>query len=184
MHLNPRPSITAWPTREQKVRFAALAASRGLSESRLLGLIIDSVLARNPTDSGAKQTHGYSRKRDRITVRLRPGDGELLRVRAQARGMSFSTYAATLVRANVRAHPPMPIEEVARLELGLAQLRVMGVSFRESARAIEQTPSLYPALRADLLAVLSALERLRQELRDVIKLNRISWESADVETAP
>ena len=119
-----------------------------------------------------------------MTIRLRPGDGELLRVRARARGMNFSTYAATLIRANVRADPPMPSEELARLELGLAQLRAVGVSFREATQAIEQTESLDPALRADLLTVLPALERLRQELREVIKVNRMSWESADVETAP
>ena len=140
----PRPSITAWTTREQKVRFATLAASRGLSESRLLGLMIDSVLARNLTDPRVEQCYGDTPKGDRVTIRLRPGDGQLLRMRAQSRGMNFSTYAATLIRANVRADPPMPSEELARLELGLAQLRAVGVSFREATRAIEQTKSLDP----------------------------------------
>jgi hypothetical protein len=28
-----------------------------------------------------------------------------------------------------------------------------------------------------------AVERLRQEMREVVKVNRISWESADVEAA-
>ena len=53
--MNARPpvrqQIAAWATPERKGQFAALAASRGLSESKLLGLLIDSVLERNPADA-------------------------------------------------------------------------------------------------------------------------------------
>ena len=184
MKPTPRPSITAWPTGEQKVLFAALAASRGLSESKLLGLIIDSVLARNTVELRVKHPWDTSGKGDRITIRLRPGDGKLLRVRAQGRRMSFSTYAAALIRANVRAHPPMPLEELARLERGVAQIRVLGGSLGEIARSVERARGIDPALRLELATVLQAVERLRQEMREVVKVNRISWESADVEAAP
>ena len=51
----PRRKIAAWASGEAKARFSALAANRGLSESKLLGLIIDAVLARNPIDAGAEQ---------------------------------------------------------------------------------------------------------------------------------
>ena len=58
----------------------------------------------------------------------------------------------------------------------VASVRPLGLSSR--------LKSVDPALRAELLTVLPALERLRQEMREVVKVNRISWESADVETAP
>jgi hypothetical protein len=112
--MTTRPSITAWPAAAQKARFAALAARRGLSESKLLGLMIDSVLGSNPADRVGEARSVGARRVDHISVRLRPGDGEHLRLRAQARGMNYTTYAATLIRAHLRANPPMPLEELAR----------------------------------------------------------------------
>ena len=108
-----RPSITAWPSADQKARFAALAANRGLSQSKLLGLLIDAVLERNPVDPSVEKPRGHSEAGDRITIRLRPGDSDWLRLRALARGMQPSTYCAALVRAHVRADPPMPQSELA-----------------------------------------------------------------------
>jgi hypothetical protein len=74
----PHRKIAAWASAEAKARFSALAASRGLSESKLLGLIINAVLSRNPVDVGAEQ-RGKAGKGDHISVRLRPGDGTRLR---------------------------------------------------------------------------------------------------------
>ena len=52
MHrFEPRRKIAAWASAEAKARFSALAANRGLSESKLLGLVIDGLLARNPLDA-------------------------------------------------------------------------------------------------------------------------------------
>ena len=82
----PHCKIAVWASAELKAGFSALAASRGLSESKLLGLIIDAVVARNPIDAGAEQQKGRAGKGDRISVRLRPGDGTRLRERARARG--------------------------------------------------------------------------------------------------
>ena len=87
MRPSSRSSITAWPTRDQKAGFAALALRRGLSESKLLGLLVDSVLERNPVDQAGDEHHSKVEEGDRITLRLRPGDGQCLRLRAQRRGM-------------------------------------------------------------------------------------------------
>ena len=121
MRSDSRSSITAWPTSDQKAGFAALARSRGLSESRLLGLLIDSVLKRNPVDPAGDERQEEAGEGDRLTLRLRPGDGKLLRLRARRRGMKYTTYAAALIRAHVRVDPPMPIEELARLDCSLAE---------------------------------------------------------------
>ena len=100
-----RQQIAAWATPERKGRFAALALSRGLSESKLLGLLIDSVLERNPVDIARDERHREAAEWDRITLRLRPGDGQGLRLRAQRRGMKYTTYAAALSFEQIgRAH--------------------------------------------------------------------------------
>jgi hypothetical protein len=175
MRPGSRSSITAWPTRDQKAGFAALALSRGLSESKLLGLLIDSVLERNAVHEAGDERHREAEEGDRITLRLRPGDGRCLRLRAQRRGMKYTTYAAALIRAHVRLDPPMPLEELARIERGLAEISAIGGAVREG--------QCLDSLRVELAAVLPAVAELRQALREVVKVNRISWESRDVEAS-
>ena len=176
-----RFSITAWPTPDQKAGFAALALSRGLSESRLLGLLIDSVLERNAIEPAGDERCGNVGEGDRITLRLRPGDGKWLRLRAQQRGMKYTTYAAALIRAHVRIDPPMPLDELARLERGLAEISAIGRRLNQIAGALSETQSVDPGLSVELAAVLHAVEELRQALREVVRVNRISWESADAQ---
>ena len=178
-----RQQIAAWATPERKGQFAALAASRGLSESKLLGLLIDSVLERNSVDTAGDKRRGEAEARDRITLRLRPGDGKWLRLRAQQRGMKYTTYAAALVRAHVRANPPMPLEELARLERSLAEMSAIGRRLIQIAGAVREGKGVDSGLREELAAVLQAMEDLRRALRELVKINRISWESGDVEAS-
>jgi hypothetical protein len=178
-----RQQITAWATPDRKGQFAALAASRGLSESKLLGLLVDSVLERNPVDGAGDERHGETRDGDRITLRLRPGDGKWLRLRAHARGMKYTTYAAALIRAHVRADPPMPIEELARLERSLAEVSAMGRRVSQIAQGMRDEHGVDPGLREELAAVLRAVDEVRQAVREVVKVNRISWESADAQAS-
>jgi Asp-tRNA(Asn)/Glu-tRNA(Gln) amidotransferase C subunit len=176
-----RQQITAWATPDRKGQFAALAASRGLSESKLLGLLVDSVLERNPVDEARDDRNGEAGDGDRISLRLRPGDGKLLRLRAHARGMKYTTYTATLIRAHVRADPPMPLDELARLERSLAEVSVLGRTLSQIARRISEGQGVDTELRSELTVVLHAVEKLRQTVREVVRVNRISWESGDAE---
>ena len=107
------PSITARPSLEEKARFTLLARHVGVSESELLRAIRTVLdrdgpwLARQPD---LKWEHVAAS--DRITIRLRPGDGlEVIR-RATERGMRPATYVSALVRAHITANPPLPAAEV------------------------------------------------------------------------
>ena len=178
-----RQQIAAWATPDRKAQFAALAASRGLSESKFLGLLIDSVLERNPIAQANDERHSEAEEGDRITLRLRPGDGKWLRLRAERRGMRYTTYASALIRAHVRADPPMPLEELARLERSLAEISAIRRRLNQISRDMTEGQGVDPWLRVELPAVLHAVEELRQSLREVVKVNRISWESADAEAS-
>lgn len=178
-----RQQITAWATPDRKGQFAALAARRGLSESKLLGLLVDSVLERNPVDDAGDERHGETKDGERITLRLRPGDGKWLRLRAHSRGMKYSTYAAALIRAHVRANPPMPIEELARLERSLAEVSAMGRRLSQIAQGMRDEHGVDPGLREELAAVLRTVNEVRQAVREVVKVNRISWESANAQAS-
>ena len=95
--------------------------------------------------------------------------------------MKYTTYAAALIRAHVRADPPMPLEELARLERGLAQISAIGRRLNQIAGAAREGQGVDPGLRVELVAVRQAVEELRQSLREVVKVNRMSWESADAQ---
>jgi hypothetical protein len=178
-----RQQIAVWAGPEQKARFAALATSRGLSQSKLLGLLVDAVLARNPVETTAEQAWGGAGRGDRVSLRLRPGDGKLLRRRAQARGMKYTTYAAVLIRAHLRAHPPMPLGELAKLERSLAEVSAVAECLGEIARAVTQGHGGDPAWGRELSSAVPAVERLWRQMREVVKANVLSWESADGEAS-
>ena len=178
-----RQQIAAWTSAEKKSRFAALAASRGLSQSKLLGLLIDAVLVRNPIEAPAEGDWGGAGRGDKVSLRLRPGDGRLLRLRAQAREMKYTTYAAVLIRAHLRAHPPMPQGELAKLECSLAEVSAVAESLGQIARAMTQEERDDPACGLELSAIVPAVERLWRQMREVVKANVLSWETADGEAS-
>ena len=87
------PTITVRLSPEEKQRFAELAAGRGLSECALAAATLRALLA--PDASSAFSIPSASRRdaaTDRITIRLRPGDGASLEARAARRQMKVSTY--------------------------------------------------------------------------------------------
>ena len=96
--------------------------------------------------------------------------------------MKYTTYAAALIRAHVRADPPMPLEELALLDRGLAEISAVGRRLNQIAGAVGEGQGIDP-LRMEFVAVLHAVEELRRALREVVKVNRMSWESADVEAS-
>ena len=181
MNLPLRQQIAAWAGPEKKARFAALAASRGLSQSKLLGLVIDAVLARNPIEQAAEKNRGGAGRSDRVSLRLRPGDGRLLRLRAHARGMNYTTYAAALIRAHLRASPPMPLAELAILERSLAEVSALARELRMLGRPRQGEEN--PGGDIELSVIVPAVERLLREMRELVRANVLSWEAADGEAS-
>src|SRR5690349_14274122 len=69
-----QPLVMSRTTPETKARFAALAASRGLTESALLTRLIDTVLEHNEAVPPAGTPVPTEPATDRISLRLRRGD--------------------------------------------------------------------------------------------------------------
>jgi hypothetical protein len=167
---------------ETKARFAALAARQGLSESAFLGLLIDKVLAANVGSEAANAAEkegdpGFAK--DRLTLRLRPGDRALADAKAAARRMKTASYLAMLVRTHVRGSPVMPPSELDQLKATTSHLAALGRQLR-----LFGTPNIAASLGEarwhDLLATLrSEVEAVRERTAAVIRQNLISWEAGN-----
>ncbi len=112
---------------------------------------------------------------DRITIRMRPGDGDSIARRAAQRGMKPSAYLAALVRAHVAMNPPLTANELAALKHSVAVLAGVG---RVLGRAI-RLPSSPGLAREELAAhlVRAAVAALEQRTHDLARAALISWES-------
>lgn len=112
----------------------------------------------------------------RLTVRLRPDDETLLRVRAAARGMASATYLSVLTRAHLRSLAPLPKEELQALKRSVSELGSMGRNLNQIARAANQGDRVADPGREELRAMLRICEALRDHVKGLIAANLKSWE--------
>lgn len=163
-----------------KARFAALAAGRGMSESALLTLLVDTVLRDNAAAAGheplARLASGPA---DRITLRLRAGDRRRIEARAALRRLSLSRYVVSLVRAHVREAPPLPMAELDALKAAANALSAVHRTLIELGHAIDRSSPDDAAITACLRELLARIEAVRQAVGDLVRANLISWEADD-----
>lgn len=163
------PSITTRPSAAEKARFASIAASKGMTESALALSAIRSYLGSDPAVRTSICTESRIRATDRITIRLRPGDGRWIARRAQERGMKSSAYLAALIRAHVARNPPLPLEEIRILKRAVTVLVDLGRIVNN------KTPT--EVTREDLRQARAAVAHVEKQLQDFAKASLVAWES-------
>ena len=167
----PLPSITARPSPNEKERFAALAVRAGISESALALIAIRDVLNPDAPIGESEPPPASGPATDRITIRLRPGDGASIARRAAQRGMKPSAYVAALVRAHVARNPPWPENELATLKQSVVVLAGLGRFLAQAAK------SASGIARDELQRTRAAVAALEQRTHDLARAALISWES-------
>jgi hypothetical protein len=175
---SPLPSITVRVSADEKNWFATLARSRGLSESALALSAIRSV-----QDSGSLDPYATGPRTpatDRITIRLRPGDGEAIARRAWERGMKPSAYLAALVRAHVGVNPPLAAKELAALKQSIVVLAELGPLLTETAHNPALSGPRLEEVRQIISRMRVAVAALEQRTHDLVRTALISWESRRV----
>ena len=177
------PSITARTSPAEKAQFAALADAAGLSESAFALRAIRAVL-QPEAQIRELSPAGHAAATDRITIRLRPGDGAALVDRAAVRGMKPSTYVAALVRSHIVANPPMTDKEVAQLKEGIRILGAFGQRLAQMARSPALGGPAQEALRRDLGAIHRLLEALETCTHNLVRASLVSWESRSGRNGP
>ena len=171
----PPPSITARPTADEKRRFAELASSRGMSESTLALIGIRSLLDSNGPPARWVETPAPAT--DRITIRLRPGDHQVIARRAAQRAMKASTYLAALVRAHVDANPPLAATELAALKQSIIVLAGFGRLLAQAARNPSLGGEQREELRQQVRCTQAAVAAVEDRTHDLARAALISWET-------
>ena len=172
------PTITVRLSPEEKRRFTELAASRGLSECALAAATLRVLFA--PDASSAFSIPSASRRdaaTDRITIRLRPGDGAALEARAARRQMKVSTYLAALVRAHIAADTVLTANELETVKQAVIVLAGVGRVLSQIARCGSQDGSLPPEVRLALAQTRSVVAAVEQRTSDLARASLRSWES-------
>ena len=172
------PTITVRLSPEEKQRFAELAAGRGLSECALAVATLRALLT--PGTSAALNLPSASRREaatDRITIRLRPGDGAALEARAVRRRTKASTYLAALVRSPVVADAVLTADELETVKQAVIVLAGVGRVLSQIARCGSQDGSLPPEVRLALAQTRSVVAAVEQRTSDMARAALRSWES-------
>jgi predicted DNA binding CopG/RHH family protein len=173
------PSITARTSAAEKARFRSLATRAGMSESALALVAIRRLL--DPEGKTPQTTVALERlaATDRITIRLRPGDGAAVARRAAARGMKASAYVSGLVRAHLRGNPPLPAAELAALKDSVEVLGGLGHVLARLARSARLVEPDREEVRKEIAYVRIVLANLEQQTHDLAKAALIAWESSN-----
>jgi hypothetical protein len=171
-----RPTITVRLTVSEKERFGVLAATHGISESALALIAIRGLLNSNTPASGAKPAPREPAS-DRITIRLRPGDGRVIADRAARRGIKASKYLAALVRGHVARDPPLTTDELVALKTAISMLSKIGMILRTILCSVATATPDSVTLIQELRRTQAAVADVEQRVHDLALAALISWES-------
>jgi len=170
--------LMTWVQRETKARFASLAHQQGVTESALLKGLVEAALVPiaglKPQSLDIVEPVNAS---GRLSIRLRSDDLLLLRERAGGRAMPTSTYVSLLIRSHLRAITPLPTQELDALKRSVAEISAIGRNLNQIARAVNQGERPNGPSKADLHALLRALEGLRVHIKGLINANLTSWQT-------
>lgn len=171
--------IKARISKEMKQQFAALAKRRGVSEAKLLRLLIAralgesiAALADQLNNPQARESHA---SKPALKLRLNPTERRALRKRAKARQVRVSRYITALVRAHLNANAPLLASESALLRELVLKLNAVGADLNHLVKASNEGVIWAGAFKEVLEQVLEVFEKLGVKLGDFEKANRESW---------
>jgi hypothetical protein len=171
------PTITVRLSPEEKQRFAELAANRGLSECALAVATLRALLIPGtPFVADIPSASPREVATDRITIRLRPGDGAALEARAARRRMKTSTYLAALVRSHIATDTVLTADELDSVKKAVVVLAGVGRLLSRIAYCSGQGASLPPETRQALAQTRSVVAAVEQHTSDLARAALRSWE--------
>lgn len=170
--------ISAWVDETTKQAFIRLARGQGNSESGLLGLLIEKVLAKNsPTeDDQAPDATGSEIMEDRVTVRFPSTDWQELQRRCSGRGLKPSAYLRNLFRTHASQAPYFTDAEIDVLREANHQLASLGRNINQIAKALNTSLNDSDNAKAfEYEQMKGLIDSHRETVKALIRANLQAW---------
>lgn len=177
------PFIAARVTPEMKSLLRVLAEREQKTESAVVRQLLEVVLRTSMAGGISRSDDKPKPNREiRLSVRLDPNDGLLLKERAAARCVPSATHVAALVRSHLRGITPLLKEERYSLDRVVAELTAVGRNLNQVARTLNRGQSIAPR-REDVQAMLRVCGALRDHVKALLAANEKSWNQGYATTA-
>jgi len=173
-----------------KLQAKAVAEREFLSEATWLKrLVLQEIRARDDARGAEREpdrADGVRRSKEArdpksrgrpILVCLRAEDRLLLDARSEARGMRPATYVSVLIRSHLRQLAPLPKDELLALKRCIGELASIGRNINQIAKAVNEGGRAPGSVREEFRAMLKICEALRDNTKELLKVNVISWET-------
>lgn len=165
-------------TANQKARVRSLCRQKGSTESAFVRQVMETAaLGARGIPCASDAPTARFRRSCRVSVRIRPDDGLLLRERARRHNLSISAYAARLVSDHVQAQLPLPTAELQALRTSIDEINTLGRDLNDVARALHRRERVHGPTNGELKALFAALVRLHERYKALVIANKSSWRS-------
>ncbi|MCZ2719968.1 plasmid mobilization relaxosome protein MobC [Erwinia amylovora] len=161
-------------TPEQKVIWQNFCKDRGISESDMLGLLIEKVTAGqiiNPSKGLEEPRTG------KVTIRVLPEDIERMTIRAKTEGFpSRTTWLTNLVMATLNKAPVLTDTEINSLRESNRELAAIGRNLNQIARALNVEFRESDRLNREAIEALSSrIEQHKDVVAQLLNRNLNRW---------
>ncbi len=175
-------AITCRVDEQTKQAFNEMATNHGLTESELLGLIVNSAI--NKTDKPNKQNflpHGKNlTKADtelkQITLRMPKFIMTAAETKAKAQGMATSRWIKSLVQSNLIQPPVLIDSAIIALKETDRGLAAVGNNINQIARRLNESVFKTDMVRIEILEeVKQEIKTVRLSIDQLIRVSRDGW---------
>ncbi|EKF9266343.1 plasmid mobilization relaxosome protein MobC [Escherichia coli] len=169
-----QPRIVKTVTEEQKKAWKGFCDDQGISESDMLGLMIEKV-------TGGKIAFGSKglkeNKTDKLTIRLSARDKDRITERAKAEGFTSRTAWLTAVAmANLNREPVLTESEIQALRTSNRELAAIGRNLNQIAKVLNTEFRESDKLnRQAVLALSEKIDSHREEVAGLLQRNLNKW---------
>ena len=179
-----KPQLRTRVTEKTKTAFDAHAKQQGLSEARLLEVVITDFLQYGaPMRKAALVLERDERsevKSEDVRVRLSPFAYNALDQLAAHRNWKRGTYLRHLFMVHLTAEPRFSVDEIAALRQLTAQLSSLGRDVNHIARSLSSAPDDTQCASATPFEKMKVvIDEARTHIKDLIRSNLTAWGVTD-----
>lgn len=177
---NKKSALIAHVPQAVKDDFSARAAARGMSTSRLLGVVVEAVLQRGAEAAPPVPKIDLSNgpKTEALAVRVTPGEWAKIAEELAARKTTTSGFIRLLLQAHFTKGTAFDPGEIAALREANMSLAKIGRLLNQGIKHLATNPYADPtrALPEQMLKDLDTeIRKTRKQIEGLIAQNLLSW---------